>query len=117
MDNLTFIIYKKVKWIVETTNGSVVERKEHTSRTQGINALFNRHTGVNLFHLIIPATDTTPMQNYFFRKSLFNRNWYYNGKEYSSRIKAVRGFLHLHPKLPMFYITIPLDNTTKSAIL
>ncbi len=109
MDNLTFVIHKKEKWVVESTNGSKVERREHGSRRQGIISLFQRHTGVFFFHLIIPTTDTTEAKDFFFRKSFFSDKWSFNGKEYTSRIKAINGFLHLHPKLTMFYISIPVE--------
>lgn len=109
MDNLTFVIYKKDKWVVETTNGFKVERREHGSRTQGIRALFQRHTGIFLFHIVILKTDTTEAQDFIFRKSLLSKTWRFNGKEYSSRIKAVTSFLHFHPKLTRFYISIPIE--------
>lgn len=109
MDNLIFVIYKTDKWIVESTNGSNIEKKEHSSRIQGIRALFQRHPRTPMFHLTIPATDTTETQDFLFCKSFFPKKWRFNGREYDSRIKAVNGFLHSHPKLSMFYISIPID--------
>ncbi len=108
MNNLVFVIHKKHKWIVEPKNGSIMEKREHTSRRQGIISLFQRHTGVDLFHLVIPTDGIHESQDFFFRKS-DSKKWRFNGKEYDSRIKAINGFLHCHPKLFLFYISIPID--------
>ena len=116
MNNLTFVIYKKDKWFVESTNGSTVEKKEHGSLRQGIISLFGRHPDVRLFHFTIPATATTGTQDFIVQKLAY-RKWLMNLREYSSQMKAINGFLHLHPKLKMFYITIPLKiNSVKEAM-
>jgi hypothetical protein len=113
VDNLTFVIYKKTKWIVESTNGSKIEKTEHGSLRQGIVSLFGRHSNVILFHFTIPATDTTDTQDFIVQKLAY-RKWLMDLREYSSQAKAINGFLHSHPGLPMFYISIPIEQCVKS---
>ena len=54
MSQDTFAFYKQdKKWIIESKNGSKVERSEHTSRLKAMLAFFGRHPGLKVFYIVI----------------------------------------------------------------